>query len=142
MDSYDSDSSGIDEELDDYTETGVLLGYASKEELSDAISHLGGWPVSVPFFLQSRHHIWLFTPENRYLKTLRVKCQNFAPIIPFNANGSFVLVRHGLTPRPLHQGISPNARSAMTRCRFFCNSMAIYQNTLRTMRDGYIYSVA
>ncbi|OAL75253.1 hypothetical protein A7D00_0851 [Trichophyton violaceum] len=45
MDSYDSDSSGIDEELDDYTETGVLLGYASKEELSDAISHLGGWPT-------------------------------------------------------------------------------------------------
>ncbi|KAM5447642.1 hypothetical protein MaudCBS49596_005901 [Microsporum audouinii] len=45
MDPYDSDSSGIDEELDDYTETGVLLGYASKEELSDAISHLGGWPT-------------------------------------------------------------------------------------------------
>ncbi|KAM5435149.1 hypothetical protein MferCBS31731_006446 [Microsporum ferrugineum] len=45
MDPYDSDSSGIDEELDDYTETGVLLGYASKEELSDTISHLGGWPT-------------------------------------------------------------------------------------------------
>ncbi|KAF3490927.1 uncharacterized protein GIQ15_00444 [Arthroderma uncinatum] len=45
MDPYDSDSSGIDEELGDYTETGVLLGYASKEEISDAISHLGGWPT-------------------------------------------------------------------------------------------------
>lgn len=73
MDSYDSDSSGIDEELDDYTETGVLLGYASKEELSDAISHLGGWPVSIPFFLQFRHHRWLFTFEGDYLKTLRLK---------------------------------------------------------------------
>lgn len=142
MDSYDSDSSGIDEELDDYTETGVLLGYASKEELSDAISHLGGWPVSILFFLQFRYHIWLFTSEDGYLKTLRVKCQNFAPIIPFNTNISFVLIRHGLTPRPLHQAILLYARSAMTRCRFSCSSMAIYQNTLRTTRDGYIYSVA
>lgn len=46
MDSYDSDSSGIeDEELGDYTDTGVLLGYAAEEVIEDSISHLGGWPV-------------------------------------------------------------------------------------------------
>ena len=43
MDAYDSDSSGIEE--GDYTETGVLLGYASKDPLEDMISHLGGHPV-------------------------------------------------------------------------------------------------
>jgi pre-rRNA-processing protein TSR4 len=41
MDPYDSDSS-IDE---DFTETGVLLGYANDEVIEDTISHLGGWPV-------------------------------------------------------------------------------------------------
>lgn len=41
MDSYDSDSS-LDE---DFTETGVLLGYAADEVIEDTISHLGGWPV-------------------------------------------------------------------------------------------------
>lgn len=41
---YDSDSSGAEE--DDYTETNVLLGYASKEPTDDTISHLGGRPVS------------------------------------------------------------------------------------------------
>jgi pre-rRNA-processing protein TSR4 len=44
MDPYDSDSSGFDDE-GDFTETGVLLGYASKEVIDDNISHLGGWPV-------------------------------------------------------------------------------------------------
>lgn len=39
---YDSDSSGGD---DDYTETNVLLGYASKEASDDTISYLGGRPV-------------------------------------------------------------------------------------------------
>ncbi|KAF4556298.1 Hypothetical protein D9617_1g081740 [Elsinoe fawcettii] len=39
---YDSDSSDGE---DDYTETGVLLGYASKEATDDAISHLGGHPA-------------------------------------------------------------------------------------------------
>ncbi|KAJ5888471.1 hypothetical protein N7495_008512 [Penicillium taxi] len=38
---YDSDSS-IDE---DFTETGVLLGYAAEEVVEDTISHLGGWPT-------------------------------------------------------------------------------------------------
>jgi pre-rRNA-processing protein TSR4 len=41
MDPYDSDSS-LDE---DFTETGVLLGYAAEEVIEDTISHLGGWPV-------------------------------------------------------------------------------------------------
>lgn len=43
MASYDSDSSLGDQT--EYTETGVLLGYASKEATEDAISHLGGIPV-------------------------------------------------------------------------------------------------
>lgn len=41
---YDSDSSFEDE---DFTETSVLLGYASKEATGDAISQLGGYPVSL-----------------------------------------------------------------------------------------------
>ncbi|MCJ1367189.1 hypothetical protein MMC16_006321 [Acarospora aff. strigata] len=41
--SYDSDSSDGEEE--DYTETGVLLGYASKEPTEDDISQLGGHPT-------------------------------------------------------------------------------------------------
>jgi hypothetical protein len=40
---YDSDSSGGEEE--DFTETNVLLGYASKEPGDDTISYLGGRPV-------------------------------------------------------------------------------------------------
>jgi pre-rRNA-processing protein TSR4 len=40
---YDSDSSGADD--GDYTETKVLLGYASKEAGNDTISYLGGRPV-------------------------------------------------------------------------------------------------
>lgn len=43
MDPYDSDSSGLEDE--DFTDTGVLLGYASEEVIDDTISHLGGWPV-------------------------------------------------------------------------------------------------
>ena len=43
MDPYGSDSSGFEDE--DFTETSVLLGYASEELLDDSISHLGGWPV-------------------------------------------------------------------------------------------------
>lgn len=43
MSPYDSDSSDGDDE--DYTETGVLLGYASKEPTEDDISQLGGYPV-------------------------------------------------------------------------------------------------
>jgi hypothetical protein len=44
MASSDSDSSLGDQT--EYTETSVLLGYASKEATEDAISHLGGVPVS------------------------------------------------------------------------------------------------
>lgn len=40
---YDSESSGGDD--NDYTETNVLLGYASKEASDDTISYLGGRPV-------------------------------------------------------------------------------------------------
>ncbi len=40
---YVSDSSGGEE--DDFTETNVLLGYASKEVGDDTISYLGGRPV-------------------------------------------------------------------------------------------------
>ncbi|KAJ5920802.1 hypothetical protein N7466_009128 [Penicillium verhagenii] len=40
MDPYDSDSS-VDE---DFTDTGVLLGYAAEEVIEDTVSHLGGWP--------------------------------------------------------------------------------------------------
>ncbi|KAL1967593.1 hypothetical protein VTN77DRAFT_3108 [Rasamsonia byssochlamydoides] len=43
MDPYDSDSSL--EDAGDYTETGVLLGYATTEPTDDTISHLGGWPT-------------------------------------------------------------------------------------------------
>ncbi len=41
---HDSDSSGDEQDEDDYTETNVLLGYASKEP--EDISRLGGRPVS------------------------------------------------------------------------------------------------
>lgn len=40
---YDSDDSLDDDQ--DYTETDVLLGYASKESNGDSISRLGGQPV-------------------------------------------------------------------------------------------------
>ncbi|KAH9879945.1 hypothetical protein J1614_001969 [Plenodomus biglobosus] len=41
MPPYDSESS---DEGEDYTETNVLLGYATKEATGDAVSHLGGAP--------------------------------------------------------------------------------------------------
>lgn len=40
---YDSDSSGGEEE--DYTETNVLLGYASADANGEEVSRLGGRPV-------------------------------------------------------------------------------------------------
>lgn len=43
MASYESDSSLDD--APDYTETNVLLGYASKDPTDDLVSHLGGHPV-------------------------------------------------------------------------------------------------
>lgn len=42
MPPYDSESS---DEGEDYTETNVLLGYATKDATGDAISHIGGAPV-------------------------------------------------------------------------------------------------
>jgi len=44
---YDSDSDDSDEG-DEYTETNVLLGYASNEASGDPVSHLGGHPVGFP----------------------------------------------------------------------------------------------
>lgn len=41
---YDSDDSLDDEQ--DYTETDVLLGYASKESNGEIVTRLGGRPVS------------------------------------------------------------------------------------------------
>lgn len=56
MPPYDSDSS---DEGEDYTETNVLLGYASEEPSSDIISHIGGNPVCFPrlryWHIQSNH---------------------------------------------------------------------------------------
>lgn len=49
MDPYDSDSSI--EDAGDFTDTGVLLGYASEELIEDTISRLGGRPVCVIPFL-------------------------------------------------------------------------------------------
>lgn len=41
-----SDSEFSDDENEDYIETNVLLGYASRKSSDDEISHLGGQPVS------------------------------------------------------------------------------------------------
>lgn len=57
MASYDSDSSGGED--NDFTETNVLLGYASKEASDDTISYLGGRPVS----LQCFHFTWNANPS-------------------------------------------------------------------------------
>ncbi|KAL9110316.1 MAG: hypothetical protein Q9227_005047 [Pyrenula ochraceoflavens] len=43
MAEYDSDESLSDQQI--YTETGVMLGYASREPTDDEISHLGGHPL-------------------------------------------------------------------------------------------------
>jgi len=55
MVNYDSDSSDGGDQ--DYTETNVLLGYASKEasESDDVNSYIGGQPVSHP--LPSHLHL-------------------------------------------------------------------------------------
>ena len=45
MPPYESESS---DEGEDYTETNVLLGYATKDATGDAISHIGGAPVRAP----------------------------------------------------------------------------------------------
>ena len=50
---YDSDSSDGGE---DYTETNVLLGYATKDATGDAISHVGGAPVCI---VRMRPRLWL-----------------------------------------------------------------------------------
>jgi hypothetical protein len=57
MDTYDSDSSGLDDGDADVTETAVLLGYASEEATDDSISRLGGWPVRIRLPTGSRQLI-------------------------------------------------------------------------------------
>jgi pre-rRNA-processing protein TSR4 len=42
MPPYDSESS---DEGEEYTETNVLLGYATEDATGDTVSHLGGAPV-------------------------------------------------------------------------------------------------
>jgi pre-rRNA-processing protein TSR4 len=44
MPPYDSESS---DEGEEYTETNVLLGYATEDATGDAVSHLGGAPVQL-----------------------------------------------------------------------------------------------
>lgn len=44
MADYDSDSSGAED-----IETGVTLGYATKDATGDDFSRLGGYPVSLTF---------------------------------------------------------------------------------------------
>lgn len=56
MDPYDSDSSI--EEDGDFTETGVLLGYAAEEVIEDTISHLGGHPVCCSKVLPANQYVY------------------------------------------------------------------------------------
>lgn len=62
MAGYESDSSE-----GEFTETNVLLGYASREADDDVISRLGGQPVSEPFgrsdFGSLTHAIGLARPR-------------------------------------------------------------------------------
>ena len=51
MADYDSDSSGIED-----VETGVILGYASKESTGDDFSQLGGHPVNTTLFVHLGMH--------------------------------------------------------------------------------------
>jgi hypothetical protein len=57
-----SDSDSSDGDDDDYTETSVLLGYASQKPSDDTISHLGGQPVWLDFqYLSYGNYLTLFT---------------------------------------------------------------------------------
>ncbi|KAH7409478.1 programmed cell death protein 2 [Cadophora sp. MPI-SDFR-AT-0126] len=67
---YDSDSSGGED--DDYTETNVLLGYASKEASDDTISYLGGRPFSVLTSTLSRHGLTPLPPPSAALAKCKV----------------------------------------------------------------------
>jgi len=42
------DNADSDSDVESFTETAVLLGYASKDPTDDTISHLGGTPVRPP----------------------------------------------------------------------------------------------
>jgi len=64
---YDSDSSG-DEGDADYSKTNVVLGFAAKEsaEQVDAISHLGGRPVSCFYRHLSSYAIGIFCEKGSF----------------------------------------------------------------------------
>jgi hypothetical protein len=65
MPPYDSDSSDDGEE---YTETNVLLGYATEDATGDAVSHLGGAPVRLA---RSRLAFSILTGDHRHGWTTR-----------------------------------------------------------------------
>jgi len=66
MVNYDTDSSGGED--NDFTETNVLLGYASKEPSDDTISHLGGRPVHT----DPESRVSTFVPRSNLLNLLMV----------------------------------------------------------------------
>ena len=87
---HDSDSSG--DEQDEYTETNVLLGYASKEP--EDISRLGGRPVRPVLLHRIISH------------NIRDTDKLTSLTLPHRRNGS--------TQRPLPQPRSPGAARAGT----------------------------
>ena len=92
---YDSDSSGGED--NDYTETNVLLGYASKEASDDTISHLGGRPVCSTLLrnpLYSKIFEGIFQLFENSMLT--------------------ILPRNGSTPLPLPRPHSQSVKYAMT----------------------------
>lgn len=98
---YDSDSSGGEE--DDFTETNVLLGYASKEASDDTISYLGGRPVRLSL---------IPSPDETCAEPI---CSNVNTV----ADSRFR--RHGLTPLPRPQQLLRNAKSATISWSYFYN---------------------
>lgn len=110
---YDSDSSGGED--NDYTETTVLLGYASKEALDDTISQIGGKPVR---FIS--HPLLFHLPESLNIRALLTR-----------------FCRHGSTPLPHHHPPSQNVKYATTLWSFSSNSMAISQSSFPAMREDY-----
>lgn len=56
MADYDSDSSGAED-----IETGVTLGYATKDATGDDFSRLGGYPVSLNIFYDSQSQLTMYS---------------------------------------------------------------------------------
>ncbi|KAL9096479.1 MAG: hypothetical protein Q9165_001476 [Trypethelium subeluteriae] len=74
MDPNDSDSSGVDD--GDFTETNVLLGYASKTPTDDKISQLGGYPT----WLDDKY------PPPASLATCKVCNKNMSLLLQLNGD--------------------------------------------------------